>query len=213
MKNILEVSTIENKSDMDNIQILNVDNWQWDSKISPKTTAKIAYLKDVGLYVKMCCYETNPKREKTKMYERVCEDSALEAFFALADHPLKDGEIFEVSNDGLYLNFEVNANGLLYARYGHGRTDRHFITEEDYEKCEVCAKIHEDRWEMEFIFTLDLIEKLTGVNKLYSGYEFACNFYKYIDDDEKIHYGSYKKIDRDAPNFHLPTEFARAVIK
>ena len=43
------------------------------------------------------------------------KDSAVEVFLAFAEK----GK--ELTNNDMYLNFEVNANGAMYAKYGFGR--------------------------------------------------------------------------------------------
>ena len=51
----------------------------------------------------MSVKKINPEREYAKDRDRVCEDSAVEVFFAF---PEKDQQI---SNDVMYINYEMNA--------------------------------------------------------------------------------------------------------
>ncbi len=63
-----------------------------------------------GLYVQICTEEHDPLARCTEHHEMVCKDSAVEVFLAFAEK----GK--ELTNNDMYLNFEVNANGAMYAK-------------------------------------------------------------------------------------------------
>lgn len=206
------VYLIDSKEEIESCPVFHIDHYQWRCIQKPRSYGKMGYLSGQGLFVRMYCEEENPKREKTQPYDRVCEDSALEAFFAFCDHPLAEGEVYTPSNDGLYLNFELNANGMLYAKYGYGRKDRHLISEEDYRAAQPQAAVSPSQWQAELIIPDQLIGRLTGTVPFQAGDYFYCNFYKTADDAAIEHYASFSPIDSETPNFHLPEQFARAVI-
>jgi len=143
---------------------------------------------------------------------RVCEDSALEAFFAFPDYDAPLDSEGCPSNDSLYLNFEINANGALYAKSGRGRKDRAPLTEGEMEAAEPAAWIDTDGWGAEFFVPIALLRRVAGIDKLKNNDVFFCNFYKISENPEIEHYLSFSAIHSEKPNFHLPRFFARAQI-
>ena len=97
---------------------------------------RMGYLRDTGLCVELVCEERDPLRVYHNPQDPVCRDSALEAFFAFGDLP---GE--PVRNDGFYCNFELNANGAMYAKLGRGRKNRRPLTPEEYALCAPRAQL------------------------------------------------------------------------
>ena len=59
--------------------------------------------------------EKDPKRVYHNFMDMVCEDSAMEVFLAFPEK----GEA--LTNDVMYLNFEVNSNGAMYASIWKGK--------------------------------------------------------------------------------------------
>ena len=118
----------------------------WNSKQEPKAYGWMGYIEGEGLFVKMVCEETNPKREYKNHKDPVYKDSAMEIFLAF----LEKGET--LSNECMYTNFEINANGAMLANYGVGRKNRQFISDEQYKQTGVVATIDEDKWCLEVLF-------------------------------------------------------------
>jgi len=169
----------------------------------------MAYLQDAGLVLRMTTFEKDPKREFENHRDMVCKDSAVEAFFAFPDLELKQTK--QPSNDDLYFNFEINANGAMYAKTGHGRQGRTFLSDVEYALTNVNATIEPDRWTAELLVPLPLLER-HGIRPMNAGDTFFCNFYKISEDPTIQHYAAFCPIPTETPNFHLPTHFARAVI-
>lgn len=204
--------TIARREELDACPVFRVDNYQWTCLQCPRTEGRMAYLRGEGLLLRMTCHEKDPKRALHNHRDMVCTDSAMEAFFAFPDSPLPAGEAFVPTDDGLYLNLEVNANGALYAKHGHGRKNRTFFTDEEVALTGVRAWVEPDRWSMELLLPLAVLERLCGIRSFEPGDSFYCNFYKIAEDSAIEHYASYSPIGSDTPNFHLPRFFARAVI-
>ena len=123
---------------------------------------------------------------------------------------LEEGEI--LSNDCMYTNFEINANGAMLANYGVGRQNRKFISDEQYEQTNVKAVIEEKRWYIEVLFPESYLKEICDLERIKNGLEFCCNFYKIAESEDILHFGSYSPIESSTPNFHLPVCFAKAII-
>ncbi len=155
----------------------------------------------------MICEEKNPKRECKNHKEMVCKDSAVEVFMAFTE------ENETLSNDSMYINFEINANGAMYAKYGKGRKNRVFITEEEYNLAGITTNIEEKKWDMEVMIPESFLNRICDFEKIKKGKVFYCNFYKIAEDEMIEHYGSFSPIDSERPNFHLPVFFAEAMVE
>ena len=198
---------IEKREEIERCPEFQVNHVQWKSKCAPKTTGKMAYLKGEGIIVRMKCEEKNPLRVYTKHMDMVCEDSAMEAFFSFPDDEKKQPDI-----DSLYFNFEINANGALYANTGYGRKDRQELLPEEMILVAPKAVIERDEWHIEMTVPETLIQRFLKKKELSIGDIFYCNFYKISETPEIEHYISYNYIESDTPNFHLPPYFGKAVL-
>lgn len=200
------VKTIETKEDIFQCERFEVNHFQWHCMVRPAAFGYMGYLKGKGLYIWMQCEESDPLRKCENHHDMVCKDSAMEAFFAFAPK----GE--PITNDALYLNFEVNANGAMYAKYGIKKNGRQFVSDAVYEASGVEAKMTEQNWQMSFVVPEDFLKEICGWSADGSGNDLYCNFYKISENAEIEHYGSFSKIDSETPNFHLPVCFAKAVL-
>lgn len=201
-----KIRQIQSKEDIDSCYDFEVNNYQWRNVYTPKVTGKAGYIPGEGILVKMTCFEENPLAEKTADRERVCDDSAMEAFLAFPE----EGE--ELSNNVMYINFEFNSNGKMYAKYGKGRKGRTFITEETCRECGCTVKKDEKSWTAQVLFPEKFLKETCNSGDLKIGSQLYCNFYKISETPEIEHYGSFAPIDSETPNFHLPVCFAKAVI-
>lgn len=201
------VKKIREKSEIESCETFFIDQYMWNSKQEPKTYGWMGYLENEGFYVKMICEEKDPKRGWKNHKEMVCEDSAVEVFLAFTE----ENEI--LTNNSMYINFEINANGAMYAQYGKGRKNRQFLSEEEYRMANIRTKMSENQWEMEVTIPETFLNKICDLEKIKSGKLFYCNFYKISEDASIEHYGSYSPIDSEVPNFHLPVFFAEAILE
>ncbi len=205
--------TILKKEDIHTCPQFHVNNMQWNSKQSPLTVGRMGYIPGKGLFVFMKCYEQSPLRTMTRHMDRVCLDSAMEAFFAFPDRPIMEHEAFAPDDNGLYCNFEINANGAMYAKTGRGRQGRMPLTENEFEATGVLAAIFPDSWEITFLVPMALLSRVADKNEFSPGDVFFCNFYKISETPAIEHYLSFSPIETENPNFHLPRFFAKAVIR
>ena len=201
-----QVKRIKSKEEISRCDLFEITNYMWNSTRSPKTYGRMGYLEGQGFYVEMICEEKDPKRTFLNFKDAVYRDSAMEAFLAFP------GKGEALTNDVMYLNFEANANGALYAAYGKGRKGRQFMPEEYLDVCGCKADIQSDRWKLSFLIPEKYLHEVCGVGELDRDLEFYCNFYKISESSEIEHYGSFSRIESETPNFHLPVCFARAEI-
>ena len=197
---------IEKKEDIVSCPVFDADNFLWTCKTRPKTFGQMGYISGTGLYLTMTCLEQDPKREMKNHRDMVCYDSAVEAFFAFPDSNLRQTERPE--NNCLYFNFEINALGAMYAKYGCGRQNRLFITKKEYEMAQVSAVIEKDRWSAELIIPDKLLARTAGICGFSAGDKFFCNFYKISQHKPIEHYAAFAPIPTNEPNFHQPEFFA-----
>lgn len=212
MKNY-KVRKINSQIEIESCERAEIKEAQWSCKIQPKAWAFMGYLEDKGLYVRLACGETDPQRIHVYHKSPVWKDSALELFLAF---PLsEDGAEGKLTNESLYLNFEVNANAAMYAKYGFGKQNRQFIPDRVYQECRCGAVIGRDGWRVDFLIPEWYIGELTGKTlkswlSADEGSQMYCNFYKISESPEIEHYLSYSRIDSETPNFHRPVYFAKA---
>ena len=198
------VKRITNREQIETCEKFIVDHYMWDSTREPKVYGWMGYLEGEGLFVKMVCEETNPRRVFKLHTDPVYQDSTMEAFLAFPEG--------EISNDCMYTNFEINSNGAMLANFGRG-WNRQYISKEQYEMTGVHAQIEEDKWYWEVLFPESFLKEICDFESVKEGKTFYCNFYKICESPEDLHFGSYSPIESEKPNFHLPICFAQAVIE
>jgi len=203
---------ISEREEIASCPLFRVDTVQWNSKRSPATIGRMGCIPDEGLFVWMKSDEPDPLRTMTQHMDMVCRDSALEAFFAFPERSVAPEEAYTPDDNGLYFNFEINANGAMYAKTGRGRRGRAPLLPEEFEAAGPRARLLPGGWEAEFLVPMALIHRLSGIGKFRPGDVFFCNFYKISENPGIEHYLSYSPIDADTPNFHLPRFFAKAVV-
>ena len=200
------IKTICQKDEIVQCGRFEINHYQWRCVAEPKTYGYMGYLKGEGLYVQMRVEEKDPLRRCQNHHDMVCRDSAVEVFLAFAERGRA------VSNDDMYLNFEVNANGAMYAKYGFGRKGRQFLSDAVYAASGVRSEIDETGWTMTLLIPEDFLKATCGFSVDSDDKVMYCNFYKISEDPDIVHYGSFSPIVSETPNFHLPVCFAKAVM-
>ncbi len=175
------VKTIFNKEEIESCQRFSMDHFMWTCLQKPEAYGWMGYLKDRGLFVKLVCKEKDPKRVYHNFMDMVCEDSAMEVFLAFPEK----GEA--LTNDVMYLNFEVNSNGAMYAAYGKGRKGRKPMPEKYLQVVDCKADRQEDSWTLTYLIPESYLKEEAGVEKLDGETEFYCNFYKIAQTPEIEH--------------------------
>lgn len=200
------VKRILEKAEIETCERFDITQYMWDSRQTPKAYGWLGYIEGTGFCAKLVCEEQSPKCIYKNHREAVYKDSAMEVFLAFP----KKGEA--LTNDVMYVNFEMNSAGALYAAYGAGRKNRSFLTEEMYALTE-CKSVKEaEKWSVEAVIPEVFLEEICDLDGLLNGDAFYCNFYKISESEEIEHYGSFSPIESETPNFHLPVCFAKAFV-
>ncbi len=202
-----QVKTIENKNQIETCESFEITYfYPCDTGYEPKAYGWMGYLKEKGLFFKLVCEEKNPLRVYKNNRDRVCEESAMEIFLAFPE----EGEALTV--DCMYTNFELNANGAIYSKFGKGRNNRQFISEETCELMECTAQVDEDKWSLEFVVPEKYLEDICELDAIKAGRSFYFDFFKIAENKEIEHYGIYAPSKNEKPNFHYPNDYMEAVI-
>lgn len=207
-----EIKTIDDISEIEKGNVVNVDIYNWGGDYRPVTKAVVCYVKHQGFAVRMTCEEKNPRATFTQPNARVCRDSCLEFFCNFKPLDIEKG----------YMNFEGNANGSMLCYYGpvtefeydgpHRLGDRAPVVEMGYDHPTPRIIKTENYWGWELLIPISLIKNIYGDAEFHTGDLIRGNFYKCGDLTEQRHYGSFTKIDFPRPYFMLPEFFADMII-
>lgn len=200
----MEVQLIEDKELLKTVEPFEITHLLWGTERIPKTYGYIGFAKGEGFYLELVCLEENPLRIYKKNQDPVYRDSAVEAFFKFTSK--------DESKKEIYLNLEMNANGAILAGYGKDRTERIPLAPEAIQKINCRSKVEEKQWSVSLSIPIQMLEEIYGEVELEEGAGFDCNFYKICETKENEHYASYRLVESEKPNFHLPQYFERAVI-
>lgn len=202
------VNLIDRKDELKNCPVFHITKYNWGGEYRPVTYGQLAVLRDQGFVLRMVCEEKPPQCVTVERGGPVWEDSAMEFFLQL--FPGKRTEAKPLP----YLNFEVNAAGILHTGVGVGRSGRTPLPEALYQAVD-CSVIREEHdWILELFVPFTVTDAVYDTpTQLHSGDCFACNFYKISEKQEPVHFGSFTEIRTVSPDFHRPEFFARATIQ
>ena len=196
----MKIRILEEASQLKGCPEFYVDHLLWGTADMPLTKGQIGFLPGTGFLVKMTCMESSPKRDYTENNSPVCRDSAMEVF--LMPDP-------QETKKRIYLNLEMNANGVILGEYGVGRSGRTFLTEEQIKSCGCSAHIDPDSWSVQVTIPLSLLNDIYQEVEFIDASSVYLNFYKISEDPEIEHYASYSPVLSEEPNFHLPEYFEK----
>ena len=194
-------SIVINRS-IDDAPIVEIANNTWNYPYAPRMTAKMTYITDKGIVVRLECFEKEPFTRYTKPYDPVYTDSCMECFFNLCPEKIKD-----------YINLETNSNGAYIFSFGPGRGDvrTHFgpklgITPE------VKITKTDASWIADIVIGNDALCAVYGDFEVKSGHTFIANFYKCGQDGDNPHFITWNKVETPKPDFHRPEFFGTVIV-
>lgn len=194
-----------------NMQAFKLDKFFWNSSYKVPSEAYMSPTQE-GLYVQFKVYEDHPYCIHDKHMSKTCEDSCVELF--LAFNPHAPHEIF-VPQTGLhpYFNFELNAKGFCYAKFGALRQERVPLNMDDFASLKIKVQQDPKFYTLSFIVTNELMQKYLGYLPFTPGNVFAFNLYKICETQKYLHFACFKPLSSKTPNFHVLEDFALATIK
>ena len=173
--------------------------WNGSSHLLPKVSFAIAYT-DSCILLKYFVQESSILVLHNKDNSPVHLDSCVEFFISFND-------------ENAYYNMEFNSVGACYFGYGESKSDRILIELEDIGKIkrqstiESCvdngsSMIH---WELSVMIPFEVFvhHQITSLADV----QCKANFYKCGDALPSPHFLSWKKLESETPNFHLPEFF------
>lgn len=187
-----DVKVVSEGYDIDEIQKIELNHALWNTVYQPKTIAQMWIVKNEGVYLRMECFEKNPKCVYHHQDDPVYKDSCMECFINF--NPLKSTQ---------YLNIEINANGALLMQVGSKRKDRRSITSFGVAGLKPQPFKTETSWGFVVKIPIRFIKYFYEEIAL----EWTANFYKCGDECLEPHYLSWQKIDLEKPNYHAPQFF------
>ena len=190
------------KVQVDDAETLKIDTVLWDSGDgAPDTYAQIAY-DDEGFEIKYRIEESNPLAEQTVHCQPVHTDSCVEFFVN-----------FLPDETDWYINFEVNANGIMNPSYRLDRYQAEHLTLEEIEGLDIKTDINEDYWTVSFKMSYEFIRHY------YKGFDInKCNYIignlqKCGEKTNVKHFLSYFPIECEKPDFHRPEYFGTFTVE
>lgn len=196
-----QIKMINQTEDILSCEKFNIRFFNWGGDYRPLSWGYAGLLKERGFLVRLYCKEEDPLCTYTEANDPVYLDSALEAFLQL-----------DPENTNNYVNLELNAAGVLLAKFGEDRSDRVYFSNKLHKDCRTNHGRTDDTWWVQVLLPFSVIEELYGPLTFNEGTKIRCNFFKISEGKSLEHYASYAPIYYPQPNFHLPEFFADAVI-
>lgn len=183
------------------VPIITISDYIDNDGYCPKVVFSVTY-SDEGFHVHYDVFENNPKRVMTKHFDPVHLDSCVEWFIN-----------FDPEHTENYINFEVNANGVINFAWRPDRYTGMAFTQDEADSLNITTEILEDKWTVDYTVPFTLIRKYMPEFELKNGAVLPSNVYKCGDETEVEHYGCWKMVNREKPDFHKPEYFGRMIIE
>ncbi len=174
--------------------------WNVGNDFRPLTSFQCAVAEGQALLVRMFTQEEDPCANYTKRDDPVWNDSCLEFFF-------------QPSENGAYINLEMNANGAYLSAVGCGREQRRFLSSKTAHCVAVSPFRQDGGWGVEAAIPFALVEESVGMSfSLSAGDSIRANAYKCADGAALPHYQALFPVDTPMPDFHRPEFFGTIFI-
>lgn len=186
---------IENVS-LENAQKIYIEKslWGYDD-YKPEVYFKMIY-NDNEFVIEFTVFEQNPTRVFKKHFDPVCEDSCVELFLN-----------FSPKTSKRYINFEVNANGIMNPSFRLNRYDSQNLELEEIERFDIANKIYNDYWKVSFKVGFDFVKKYYPDFNIDKCDYLIGNAYKCGDKTPVEHYIALFDVGCEKPDFHRPEYF------
>lgn len=183
------------------VPVITITDYVDPNGYCPKVEFSATY-SDIGFHAHFTTYEKNPKAVATKHYQYVHLDSCVEWFIN-----------FDPVHTDKYFNFEMNSRAVTNMAFRRNRyDDLTKLTEEDAEMLDIKAEIHDDYWTIDLTVPFEFIKKHIPDYEFKKGLKHPANVYKCGDETDQPHWGCWKMVSRDKPDFHIPSYFGTMTI-
>lgn len=182
---------------------------QWLSVEQPPETEVRGAYDEEALHLQFRVFEEAPVMRHRQHGDPVYQDSCVEFF--LQPMPARESR---------YLNFELNAAGVLLLEIGEQGQQRKRILPEAASQFGIrtalglwnreCRRMH---WELNLRIPFAFLKYWFPDFKAERGTVMRGNFYKCGDLTPAPHYMSWSPVQSDTPNFHLIDSFGTLVLK
>ena len=116
---------------------------------------------------------------------------------------------FDPKNTENYINFEINAAGILQLGYGKDEQNRIKLHDINPSIFKIETEATNKGWCLKFFIPFDFILKYyPQISKILRG-----NLYKCADQSPKPHYLTWQPIQTPAPKFHVRESFGKLILK
>ena len=184
------------KQNSGNREKIKLNNVLWGyNEYTPEVYVELVY-NEKCFFVEFTVMESDPKREKNEHFQFVHEDSCVE-FFAN----------FDPENSNKYINFEVNANGVMNVGFRSDRYDSVPLKTEEIEGLGIKPEIFDDYWTVSYRIDYDFIRKYYPEFDIDKCKYILGNFYKCGDMTFAKHYLSMFEVKCENPDYHRPEYF------
>lgn len=197
--------TNKNSNYWDDINPIKIENYPWDETgYKPETEVKLCYTEE-EIRVKFTSCEKEVRVEVSDFNGPVWFDSCVEFFF-----------LPDPNNDDRYLNFEINAKGVLLLQLDNKPPERHYLTYINPNYFDIKADITDlnfkeykdfKPWTIEYKIPFSFIKDFFKNFNVESGTIINANFSKCGDKTSIPHFGTWADIKTENPAFHVPQFF------
>ncbi len=170
--------------------------WGYDDYDAP-VYVQLVY-DDEYFTVRFTVEESDPLCEKKNHFEWVHEDSCVEFFVN-----------FTPEQSNKYINFEVNAAGIMNVAIRTDRYDGIPLTLEEVQNLQIHPEIQEDKWIVTYKISYELIKKYFPEFDIQTCNYIYANFYKCGEHTKLVHFVSFYKVETPTPDFHRPEYFGK----
>ena len=178
-------------------EIATVGVHRWKAYAPPPATEARVLCARQGIFVRMHSDETDQRMLCTEHNSLVCEDSCMEFFFT------------PDSEQKRYMNFEINPRGTVHLAIGTGRGDRTLISPEDFSLFRIECAADGKGWTIGFFLPFDYLRAHFGTLTD----TWRCNFYKCGDKTASPHFGAWREVKTENPDFHRSEYFGTMVLE
>jgi hypothetical protein len=182
-----------------------IDFNPWNYDFVGEAEFSIAYNDDALLF-KFDVVEESIQAKYNQPNDPVYRDSCVELFIAL-------------DNDKAYYNFEFNCKGTCLAGFGDSKNNRILLDPKTIKSIKASSTfksvIFRERKMIKWELTLEIPRTVFNFHDIATFKQRLAklNFYKCGDDLPQPHFLSWRPIESETPNFHLPEFFGTAIFE